>query len=32
VALAEDQNGDRLVQARDWDIGLFIFRYPGALP
>jgi hypothetical protein len=32
VALAEDQNGDRIVLASDRDFGLFIFRYTGALP
>jgi hypothetical protein len=29
VALAEDQNGDRIVLASDRDYGLFIFRYTG---
>jgi len=29
VALAEDQNGDRIVLASDRDFGLFIFRYTG---
>ncbi|MGH2656299.1 MAG: LVIVD repeat-containing protein [Actinomycetota bacterium] len=32
VALAEDQNGDRIVLASDRDFGLFIFRFTGALP
>lgn len=32
VALATDQNGDRIVLASDRDYGLFIFRYTGALP
>ncbi|MEX2422238.1 MAG: hypothetical protein WD670_10530, partial [Actinomycetota bacterium] len=32
VALAEDENGDRIVLASDRDYGLFIFRYTGALP
>jgi hypothetical protein len=32
VALAEDQNGDRLVLASDRDYGLFIFRYTGPVP
>jgi hypothetical protein len=32
VALAEDQNGDRIVLASDRDFGLFIFRYTGDLP
>jgi hypothetical protein len=32
VALAEDQNGDRVVLASDRDFGLFIFRYTGPLP
>jgi hypothetical protein len=32
VALAEDQNGDRIVLGSDRDFGLFIFRYTGALP
>jgi hypothetical protein len=31
VALAEDQNGDRIVLASDRDFGLFIFRYTGPL-
>jgi len=29
VALAEDQNGDRIILASDRDYGLFIFRYTG---
>jgi len=29
VALAEDENGDRIVLASDRDFGLFIFRYTG---
>jgi hypothetical protein len=29
VALAKDQNGDRIVLASDRDFGLFIFRYTG---
>jgi len=29
VALAEDQNGNRIVLASDRDFGLFIFRYTG---
>jgi hypothetical protein len=32
VALAEDQNGDRIVLASDRDFGLFVFRYTGPLP
>ena len=32
VALAEDQNGDRLILASDRDFGLYIFRYTGELP
>jgi hypothetical protein len=32
VALAEDQNGDRIVLASDRDFGLFIFRYTGPTP
>jgi hypothetical protein len=32
VALAEDQNGDRIVLESDRDFGLFIFRYTGLLP
>jgi hypothetical protein len=32
VALAEDQNGDRIILASDRDYGLFIFRYTGELP
>jgi hypothetical protein len=32
VALAEDQNGDRIVLASDRDFGLFIFRYTGPQP
>ena len=32
VALAEDQNGDRIVLASDRDFGLFIFRYTGPIP
>jgi hypothetical protein len=32
VALAEDENGDRIVLASDRDYGLFIFQYTGALP
>jgi hypothetical protein len=32
VALAEDQNGDRIVLASDRDYGLFVFRYTGAVP
>jgi hypothetical protein len=32
VALAQDQNGDRIVLASDRDYGLFIFRYTGSLP
>jgi hypothetical protein len=32
VALAEDENGERIVLASDRDFGLFIFRYTGALP
>ncbi len=32
VALAEDQNGDRIVLASDMDYGLFIFRYTGGVP
>jgi len=29
VALAEDQNGERIVLGSDRDFGLFIFRYTG---
>jgi hypothetical protein len=32
VALAEDENGERIVLASDRDFGLFIFRYTGPLP
>jgi hypothetical protein len=32
VALAEDQNRDRIVLASDRDFGLFIFRYTGPTP
>src|SRR5919109_437790 len=32
VALAEDENGDRIILASDRDFGLFIFRYTGSLP
>src|ERR687892_1419891 len=32
VALAQDENGDRIVLASDRDFGLFIFRYTGDLP
>ena len=32
VALAEDQNGDRVALLSDRDFGLFIFRYTGAVP
>jgi hypothetical protein len=32
VALAEDENGDRIVLASDRDFGLFIFRYTGIVP
>ena len=32
VALAEDENGDRIVLASDRDFGLFVFRYTGSLP
>jgi hypothetical protein len=32
VALAKDQNGDRIVLASDRDFGLFIFRYTGGMP
>jgi hypothetical protein len=32
VALAEDQNGDRIVLNSDRDFGLFIFRYTGEIP
>jgi hypothetical protein len=32
VALAEDENGDRIVLASDRDFGLFIFRYTGPVP
>jgi hypothetical protein len=32
VALAEDQNGDRIVLGSDRDFGLFIFRFTGASP
>jgi hypothetical protein len=29
VALAEDQNGDRIVLGSDRDFGLYIFRFTG---
>ena len=32
VALAKDQNGERLVLASDRDFGLFVFRYTGDVP
>ena len=32
VALAEDEDGNRIVLASDRDYGLFIFRYTGSLP
>ena len=32
VALAKDQNGDRIVLASDRDFGLYIYRYTGELP
>lgn len=32
VALAKDQNGDRIILASDRDFGLFIFRYTGPMP
>lgn len=32
VALAEDQNGNRIVLGSDRDFGLFIFRYTGPIP
>lgn len=32
VALAKDQNGNRLILASDRDFGLFIFRYTGPIP
>jgi hypothetical protein len=32
VALAEDQNGDRIVLGSDRDFGLYIFRYTGPIP
>lgn len=32
VALAEDQDGRRIVLASDRDFGLFIFRYTGPIP
>ena len=32
VALAEDENGDRIVLGSDRDFGLFIFRYTGDMP
>jgi hypothetical protein len=32
VALAEDQNGNRIVLGSDRDFGLFIFRYTGPTP
>ena len=32
VALAEDQNGDRIILESDRDFGLFIFRYTGPIP
>jgi hypothetical protein len=32
VALAEDQNGDRIILESDRDFGLFIFRYTGSIP
>jgi hypothetical protein len=32
VALAEDQNGNRIVLGSDRDFGLFVFRYTGPIP
>nr|MBA3738825.1 hypothetical protein [Actinomycetota bacterium] len=32
VALAEDENGDRIAVLSDRDFGVFIFRYTGAVP
>jgi hypothetical protein len=32
VALALDENGDRIILASDRDFGLFIFRYIGEIP
>ena len=32
VALAEDQDGNRIVLGSDRDFGLFIFRYTGPMP
>lgn len=32
VALAKDQNGDRIVLGSDRDFGLFVFRYTGPTP
>ena len=32
VALALDENGDRIILASDRDFGLFIFRYTGDIP
>jgi hypothetical protein len=32
VALAEDQDGDRIVLASDRDFGLYIYRYTGPVP
>jgi hypothetical protein len=32
VALAEDQNGNRIVLASDQDFGLFVFRFTGNIP
>ena len=32
AALAEDENGDRIILASDIDFGLFIFRYTGPVP
>jgi hypothetical protein len=32
VALAEDENGDRIVLGSDRDFGLFFFRCTGTIP
>jgi hypothetical protein len=32
VAVAEDQNGDRIILESDRDFGLFIFRDTGPIP
>lgn len=32
VAVAEDQNGDRIILESDRDFGLFVFRDTGPIP